>query len=105
MRTYCNLRLNLEHSNGIGLCGVNRKIQKNNFKFSDFVLWFPKGSKSHVGKFIRKWFGPYRMHYVLHNNTMLLITFINFEPNPMLVNIKKLKLYKLIEYKVQDFEA
>jgi tellurite resistance protein TehA-like permease len=90
----------LEHSNGIGLCGVNRRIQKNNFKFSDFALWFPNGSKSHLGKFIRKWFGPYRVQYVLHNNMVLLLTFINFEPNPMLVNINKLKLYKFIEYKV-----
>jgi hypothetical protein len=102
MKTYCNLRLNSEHSNGIGLGEVNRILLKNNFKFSDFVLWFPKGSKSHFGKFIRKWLGPYRMQYVLHNNTVLLITFINFELNPMLVNINKLKSYKFmnIRYKI-----
>jgi hypothetical protein len=28
---------------------------------------------------------------------------INFKPNHVLVNINKLKLYKLIEYEVQDF--
>jgi hypothetical protein len=32
------------------------------------------------------------------------MAFTNFEPNPMLVNIHKLKLYKSIESKVQDFE-
>jgi hypothetical protein len=31
------------------------------------------------------------------------MTFINFEPNHLLVNINKLKLYKFIKYEVQDF--
>jgi hypothetical protein len=52
--------------------------------------------KSHMGKFIRKWFGLYRVQYVLPNNIILLITLINFELNPVLVNIKKLKPYKFI---------
>jgi hypothetical protein len=30
------------------------------------------------------------------------MTFTNFEPNPMLVNIHKLKPYKSIESKLQD---
>ncbi len=30
------------------------------FSFGDYVLWFPKGNKSHLGKFTRKWFGPYK---------------------------------------------
>jgi hypothetical protein len=54
--------------------------------------------KSHLGKFIRKWFGLYRVQYVLPNNTILLITLINFEHNPMLVNINKLKPYKFIAW-------
>jgi hypothetical protein len=61
-----------------------------------------KGGMSHLGKFIMKWFGPYIIQYVLINNTILLVTFTNFEPNPMLVNINKLKLCKFIEYEVQD---
>jgi hypothetical protein len=24
------------------------------FSFGDYVLWFPKGNKSHLGKFTRK---------------------------------------------------
>jgi hypothetical protein len=29
---------------------------------------------------------------------------MNFEPNLVVVNINELKLYKFIEFKVQDFE-
>ncbi len=38
---------------------------------------------------------------VLLNNIVLLVTLINFEPNPMLVNINKLKPYQFITSKVQ----
>jgi hypothetical protein len=31
------------------------------------------------------------------------MTLITFEPNHLLVNMNKLKLYKFIEYEVQDF--
>ncbi len=82
--------------------------QKNTkilFKFGDFVLWFPKGNKSHVGKFTRKWFGPHRVQYVLPNNIDLLVTLINFEPNHVLVNINKLKPYQFITSKVQNFKV
>ncbi len=81
-----------------------QKNTKKHFKFNDFVLWFPKGSKSHLGKFAKKWFGPYRIKYVLFNNMVLLVTFTNFEPNLVLVNINKLKSCKFIEFEVQDFE-
>jgi hypothetical protein len=30
---------------------------KKLFNFGDYVMWFPKGNKSHLGKFTRKWFG------------------------------------------------
>jgi hypothetical protein len=33
----------------------------------------------------------------MSNNTILLVTIDKFDPNPILVNINKLKLYKLIE--------
>jgi len=48
---------------------------------------------SQLGKFTIKWFGPYMVQYVLRNNIVLLATLINFEPNCVLVNINKLKLY------------
>jgi hypothetical protein len=64
-------------------------------------MWFPKGNKSHLRKFARKWFGPCKIQYVLPNNTMLLVTIEKFETNPMLVNVNKFKPYKYMESKVQ----
>jgi hypothetical protein len=43
------------------------------FKFGDFFLWFPKESKSYLGKFIRKLFIPYKIQYMLPNNIVLLM--------------------------------
>jgi hypothetical protein len=53
-------------------------------------MWFSKGNKSHTRKCTRKWFGPYKMQYVLPNNIMLLII-EKFETNHVLVNVNKLK--------------
>jgi len=64
------------------------------FTVGDYVLWFPKGQKQHSGKFKTRWFGPYRVQYLLPNNTALLVTEAHFEPNPILVNINKLKPYR-----------
>jgi len=36
---------------------------------------------------------------------ILLVTFTSFEPNLMFININKLKPYKFIEYKMQNFEV
>jgi hypothetical protein len=74
------------------------------FSFGDYVQWFPKGNKSHLGKFIEKLFGPYRIQYVLPNNTMLLVTIEKFEANHVLVNVNKLKPYKYMESKVHKQE-
>ncbi len=63
-------------------------------------MWFPKGNKSHPWKFIRKWFGPYRVQYVLPNNIMLLVTIEKFETDPKLVNVNKFKPYKYMEFEV-----
>ncbi len=81
-----------------------QKNLEKNFSFGDYVLWFPKGNKSHLGKFTRKWFGLYRVQYVLPNKTMLLVTIEMFETNPMLVNVNKLKPYKYVEFEVQKKE-
>jgi hypothetical protein len=42
---------------------------------------------------------------MLFNNTILLVTFINFEPSHVLVNISKLKSYKFIKSELQIFEV
>ncbi len=52
-----------------------------------------EGKKTHLGKFIRRWFGPFRVHYCLPNNIVIFVFVNNFEPNPILVNINKLKPY------------
>jgi hypothetical protein len=33
------------------------------FSFGDYALWFPKGNKSHLRKFTRKWFRSYKVQY------------------------------------------
>jgi hypothetical protein len=44
------------------------KKSRNNFSSGDYVMCFPKGNNSHLGKLTRKWFGPYKTQYVLPNN-------------------------------------
>jgi hypothetical protein len=62
------------------------------FHFGNYVLlWFPKAISKHALNFQRQWFGPYRIQYSLPKNTILLINIDKFDPNPVLVNINKLK--------------
>ncbi len=81
-----------------------QKNPKKQFSFGDYVLWFPKGNKSHLGKFIRKWFGPYRVQCVLPNNIVLLVIVENFETNLVMVNMNKLKPYKYMEFEVYKYK-
>jgi hypothetical protein len=62
---------------------------------------FPKCNKSHLGKFTKKWFGSYRIQYVLPNHIVWLATIEKFKPNPMLVDVNKSKPYKYMEFEVQ----
>ncbi len=80
------------------------KKSKKKFNFGHYVLWFPKGNKSCLGKFTRKCFGLYRAQYVLPNNIVLLVTIEKPKTNPVLVNVKKLKRYKYMESEVQKKE-
>jgi hypothetical protein len=68
-----------------------QKNTEKKFQFGDYVLWFPKGKKTHMGKFKKIWFSPFRVQYCLPNNIVLIIFVSNFEPNLVLVNINKLK--------------
>jgi len=90
-----------EFSSGIEHYGVNKKNPEKLFSFGEYVLWFPKGKKSHLGKFTRKWFGLYIIQYVLLNNIMLLVTIEKFETNLVLVNVNKLKPSKYMEFDVE----
>ncbi len=67
------------------------------FQFGDYVLWFPKGEKTNMGKFKKRWFGPFRVHYCLPNNIIILFFVNNFEPNPILVNVNNLKPYNYVD--------
>jgi hypothetical protein len=67
-------------------------------------MWFPKGNKSHLGKFIRKLFELYKVQYVLLNNIVQLVTIEIFETNHGLVNENKFKSYKQMEFEVQKQE-
>jgi hypothetical protein len=58
---------------GANLCVVNKKIL-NKFQFGDHVLWFPKGEKTYLGKFKKRWFRPLRVQYCLPNNIVLLVS-------------------------------
>ncbi len=51
-------------------------------------------------KYTRKWFGPYKVQYVLPNNIVLLMTIDKFETNPVLVNVNEFKPYKYMESEV-----
>ena len=63
----------------------------------DYVLWYLKGANVHTGKLRNKWFGPYRVQYLLPNNTVLLVTVDKFDSDPVIVNINKLKTYRCPE--------
>jgi hypothetical protein len=67
------------------------------FSMGDYVLWFPKMNNSKLEKFKRQWFGPYHIQYCLPNNIALLVTVDKFDANPILVNINKVKLYRLFD--------
>jgi hypothetical protein len=61
--------------------------------------------QSHLGKFKKRWFGPFKVQYCLPNNIILFVSVNNFEPNPILININKLKSYKYQTLKgIQSFE-
>ena len=71
--------------------------RQKDFQLGDYVLWYPKGQKEHVGKFKSQWFGPYRIQYRLPNNTALLVIVAYFELDLINVNINKLKPYRFHE--------
>ena len=70
---------------------------KKIFKLGDYVLWYPKGQKTHIGKFKIRWYGPYCVQLVLPNHTVLIVSDQYFDPNPVLVNANKLKVYHTLQ--------
>ncbi len=35
--------------------------KEKKFQFGDYVMWFPKGEKPHLGKFKKRWFDPFNV--------------------------------------------
>jgi len=79
------------------------QFNETKFQFGNYMLWFLRVVFKHVLKFQRWWFGPYRIQEYLPNNIILFITIDKFDPNPILVNVNKLKLYRFIEDKTLQF--
>jgi hypothetical protein len=94
----------LEQTSGVDFYGVNINIQIRSSSL-EIMLWFPRGEKSHLGKFLKKWFGPFRVQYCLPNNNVLLVYVNNFEPNLALVNINKLKPYKYVDQTLKGIQS
>ena len=84
---------------------VQTQGKPHQFRIGDYVLWFPKGANVHAGKLWNKWFGPYRVQYLLPNNTVLLVTVDKFDPDPVIVNINKLKTYRCPEEGLPDLSS
>ncbi len=81
------------------------KNTKKKFQFGDYVLWFPKGGKTHLGKFKKRWFGPFMVQYCLPNNIILFVSINKFELNLVLVNVNKLKPYKYVDQTLEGIQS
>ena len=84
---------------------VQSQDKPHQFRMGDHVLWYPKGANVPAGKLCNKWFGPYRVQYLLPNNTVLLITVDKFDPDPVIVNINKMKTYRCLEEGLLDLSS
>jgi hypothetical protein len=67
------------------------EVSKKKVEIWSSCIWFPKGQKTHFGKFTNKWFSLYKIQFCLPNNIMLLVTLDKFDPNLVLVILNKLK--------------
>jgi uncharacterized membrane protein len=54
-----------------------------------------------MGKFNKRWFGPFGVQYCLPNNIFIFVYVKNFEPNPVLVKVNKLKPYTYVDQKLK----
>ncbi len=68
-------------------------------------MWFPKGGKTHLGKLKKRWFDPFKVQHCLPNNIILLVSVNNFEPNPILVSVNKLKPYKYEDQTLKGIQS
>ena len=69
------------------------KLKPKELKIDDLVLLYDSRFQQFPGKFIMRWFGPYKIHKTYENGSMELQ---DFEGNihPTRYNGNRLKLYK-----------
>jgi len=86
-----------ELTNGTNFYGVKKQILKRSSNLEIIYYGFPKEKKhTHLGKFKKRWFGPFRVYYYLPDN--IFFVFVNnFEPNILLANVNKLKPYTYVD--------
>jgi hypothetical protein len=72
----------------------------------DYVLWIPKARKNTPREIQKQWFGSYKILVLFAScNTSLLLTMDKFDPNPILLNINKLKPYMSLEATLKGLEV
>ena len=84
---------------------VQTQGKPHQFRMGDYVLWYPNGANVYAGKLQNKWYGPYRVQYLLPNNIVLLVIVDKFDLDPVIVNIKKLKTYRCPEEGLPDLSS
>jgi hypothetical protein len=57
-----------------------------------------------LGKFKKRWFSPFKVQHCSPNNIVLVFV-NNSEPNPLLVNINKLKPYKYVDQTLKGIQS
>jgi hypothetical protein len=74
-------------------------VEKHREEVSIWILCFmvSQGKNTHLGKFMKRWFGPTNLQYCLPNNIVFFVFINNFEPKPVLVIVNKLKPYKYVD--------
>jgi hypothetical protein len=80
-----------------------KNIEK--FQFGDYVLWFPKGEITHLGKFKNIWFSPFKVQYFLPNIIIIFVYVNNFEPILVLVNVNKLKPCTYVDQTLKGIQS
>jgi hypothetical protein len=57
-----------------------------------------------MGKFEKRWFGPFKVQYCLPN-IVILVSVNNVEPNPILINVNKLKPYTYVDQTLKGIQS
>jgi uncharacterized membrane protein len=58
-----------------------------------------------MGKFKKRWLGPFMVQYFLPNNLFIFVVVNNFEPNPILVDVNKLKPYTYVDQTLKGIQS